>query len=121
MELRSPARSRSTISTPSTAPSFRRIFAASRYFKRDQTINFSNANGTYSRQSRDRRIEAKLTGALSQRHNVILSITDAPTNGTNDCQIGCLDMTSVDPDIQNPLRSQTVFYNGILKSNFLVE
>ena len=97
------------------------FFTAGRYFKRDQTINFSNSNGTYPRQSRDRRVEAKLTGALSQRHNVILSLTDAPTNGTNDCQIGCLDMTSVDPDIQNPLRSQTVFYNGILKSNFLVE
>src|SRR5205814_453572 len=34
------------------------FFTAGRYFKRDQTINFSNANGTYPRQSRDRRIEA---------------------------------------------------------------
>ena len=97
------------------------FFGAGRYFKRNQTINFSNANGTYPRTSQDKRLEGKLTGAISSKHNVILSITDAPTKGTNDCQIGCLDLTSVDPAIENPLRSKTVFYNGIIKSNLLLE
>jgi hypothetical protein len=97
------------------------FFGAGRYSKRESTRFFSNANGTYTRTDLDERLEGKLTGALTAKHNLVLGFIDAPSDRKPDCQIGCLDASALDPVGELPLRSQTLFYNGVLTNNFLVE
>jgi carboxypeptidase family protein len=97
------------------------FFSAGRYVKSSSTRSLASAGGAYTRQDTDKRIEGKLTGAITPRHSLIVGMIDAPTSHTNDCQIGCYDMSSVTPSVSNPNRFKTAFYNGVLSSSFLVE
>jgi len=71
------------------------------------------------------RKEAKLTGQITASHSLIGSYLDASVKGTNNCQplsgTGCLDMTAIDPEVENPNTFYTAQYNGILSPRLLVE
>ncbi|HSP13627.1 MAG TPA: carboxypeptidase regulatory-like domain-containing protein [Thermoanaerobaculia bacterium] len=97
------------------------FFAAGRYVKSSSTRSLASAGGAYTRQDTDKRKEGKLTGAITQQHSIVISMIDAPTSHTNDCQLGCFDMSSVTPSVSNPNRFKTGFYNGVFTSSFLVE
>lgn len=97
------------------------FFLAGRYNNRTFTNSFSNQNKTFERGDKDERMEVKLTGAVTPRHNIVASYLEAPRTRTNDCQLGCIDMTSVDPTNSLPLEYTTLFYNGVITNNFLVE
>jgi outer membrane receptor protein involved in Fe transport len=97
------------------------FFAAGRLFERDQDRTFSNSNGNYIVHSKDERMEGKVTGAITAKHNVVLAVIDAPVESTNNCQIGCLDASQLDPSVQNPNRFKTLFYNGVITNNFMLE
>ncbi|MFZ2490746.1 MAG: TonB-dependent receptor [Thermoanaerobaculia bacterium] len=98
------------------------FFTSGRYFERDFTANYTNAGGSYARTSKDERIEAKLTAAITPKHNFVVSYLDAPAEFTNGCQgAGCFDDTAIFAAGSNPNDFLTVFYNGVLTNNFLVE
>jgi hypothetical protein len=82
---------------------------------------FSGAPGGYTRTTTDKRKEAKLTGALTSRHNLVVSYLEAPTTFAGGCQIGCYDLSVVDPSGSNPNEFITGFYNGVITNNLLIE
>jgi len=97
------------------------FFLSGRQSERDQQLNFSNGGAAYSRIATDERMEGKLTGAITARHNVVVSYLEAPASFTNGCQIGCYDESSIDPSGSNPNEFITAFYNGVITNNFLIE
>ncbi len=98
------------------------FFGAGRYNKQTSTRFFSPSSlGSYTRVDLDKRMEGKLTGAITSKHNLVVGFIDAPSDRKPDCQIGCADATSLDPVGELPLRSKTLFYNGVITNNFLIE
>lgn len=97
------------------------FFAAGRYSDTATTGTFSNSQRTYAVGTEDRRMEGKLTGAITSRHNIVASYLEAPQTQTNNCQFGCFDETSLDLERELPNDFTTLFYNGVLTNNFLVE
>lgn len=97
------------------------FFLAGRYSDRQFESNFSNSELKFLRGDKDERLEAKLTGSITDRHTLVGSYLEAPRTRTNDCQLGCYDITAVDPSNELPNDFKTLQYNGILTDNFLVE
>ena len=97
------------------------FFLAGRQFESETQQTFSRTTATYTRGDESFRKEAKLTGQITQKHSLVGSYLDAGTKQTNNCQIGCLDLSAVDASVENPNIFETVQYNGIITSNFIVE
>lgn len=97
------------------------FFLAGRKAKTQAQLNFTNAGGSYDRVVEDERREAKLTAAITSRHNIVASYLEAPVIQSPDCQLGCFDDTSLDPNRELPNDFRTLLYNGVLTNNFLVE
>jgi len=97
-------------------------FATSgRYAKTTGQGSFSNGNGTYPTSNKNERREARLTGAITASHNLVGSYLQSPTERTNDCQLGCFDVTALDPAVENPNTLKSAFYTGIFTQNLVVE
>lgn len=97
------------------------FFLAGRYAETSFQQPFSNSEQSFTRSTKDERIEAKLTGAITATHSLVVSYLDAPVSQTNDCQIGCFDMSTVNPARTLPNDFKSAQYNGIFGSNFLAE
>ena len=97
------------------------FFAAGRFTETDTQQNYANAGPGWVRTRTDTRMEAKLTGQITSRHNLVASMVDAPIETIGDCQITCFDESAKDPSTENPNRFTTLFYNGVITSNLLVE
>ena len=97
------------------------FFAAARQSENESERFFANSTATYTAITTDERLEAKMTGAVTPKHNIVASYMDAPVTQENNCQFGCFDMESVDPNIGFPNDFLTVFYNGVLTNNLLLE
>lgn len=94
---------------------------AGRFAKTNTTAALSNGNGTYPRTTKNERRELRLTGAITPSHNLVGSYLESPTEGTNDCQLGCFDPTALDPSVENPNTLKSAFYTGILTQNLVLE
>jgi hypothetical protein len=97
------------------------FFGAARYFNRTFTNNFSNQARIFTRGDKDERWEAKLTGAITAKHSLVASYLNAPRTRTNDCQLGCITDSALDPTNELPLDYMNFFYNGVITNNFLLE
>lgn len=97
------------------------FFAAGRQADTANVRNFSNSELTFVNGIKDERIEAKLTGSIATAHTLVASYLDAPVEETNNCQIGCFDITTVNPSRSLPNDFQSALYNGLFGSEFLVE
>ena len=97
------------------------FFLGGRYSDTSEERAFSNSEQKYIRGVLDERLEVKLTGSLTPNHTLVASYLEAPVEQTNDCQIGCYDITTVNPSRSLPNDFKSALYNGILSTNFLVE
>jgi outer membrane receptor protein involved in Fe transport len=97
------------------------FFAAGRSAKTNNPGFFSGSTISFSRPTKDERLELKLTGSITNRHNVVGSYINAPTEQTNNCQFSCADATGLDEFVGFPNNFQTLFYNGVLTNNLLLE
>jgi hypothetical protein len=97
------------------------FFAAGRRRVATTQSNFSSGGAAYNRDTIDKRFEGKLTGAITPKHNLVATYVNAPTKGTNDCQVACFDPTAVDPQVANPNSFETFNYNGVITNNLLLE
>jgi hypothetical protein len=97
------------------------FFLAGRYSDTSFEQFFSNSEQTFTRTTTDERIEAKLTGAITPSHSLVGSYLEAPVSQTNDCQIGCFDMSTVNPARSLPNDFMSAQYNGIFGNDKLLE
>ena len=97
------------------------FFLAGRMSENESERFFSNSTNTYIATTNDERLEAKLTGSITSRHQLVASYMDAPVTQANNCQLGCFDLESVDPFVGFPNNFLSAFYNGVITNNFLVE
>jgi len=97
------------------------FFAAGRLAKRSSSSFFTNGGPAYGTTTTDKRQEGKLTGAITSKQNLVLSYVNAPSSGTQGCQIGCYDSSALYPTYSNPNSFLTAFYNGVLTNNLMAE
>lgn len=97
------------------------FFVAGRKADTATVRSFSNSEKTYINGISDKRKEFKLTGSLSPSHSLIVSYLDAPVAESNNCQIGCFDITTVNPSRSLPNDFKSANYNGVFATNFLLE
>jgi hypothetical protein len=97
------------------------FFVAGRQAETAFVRNFSNSESTFVNTTTDERLEVKLTGSLTPSHSLVASYLEAPVEEANNCQIGCFDITTVNPLRSLPNDFKSAQYNGIFGSEFLVE
>ncbi|MGH9458085.1 MAG: TonB-dependent receptor [Thermoanaerobaculia bacterium] len=68
------------------------------------------------------RLEGKLTGQITQSHNIVASYMEAPVESTNNIQLlGVYEEQAIDSAVENPYDFFVAHYSGILTPNLLVE
>jgi hypothetical protein len=96
------------------------FFGAGRMTEADQAFFTTLTNIPYTRLREETRLEGKLTGQITQRHNIVGSYLDIKDDLTNDSQFFIMDLTSlINRSLPNSLLA--VQYNGILTNNLLIE
>ncbi len=76
---------------------------------------------TYPHALEETRMEGKLTGAITPRHNVVVSYIDVAPTETNQHFDVIMDVDSLNPERETPNTMMAVNYNGALSSRFFVE
>jgi hypothetical protein len=80
------------------------------------------AIGAYTISTSSPRQEYKVTANLTQKHSVVGSYLTNNVKGDKNCQIGCLDLRSINTGgVENPNWFKTLHYNGVITNNFLIE
>ncbi|MDP9194079.1 MAG: TonB-dependent receptor [Acidobacteriota bacterium] len=97
------------------------FFLAGRQAETGNVRAFSNSELTFVNTITDERLEVKLTGAITPSHSLVASYLEAPVEEANNCQIGCFDITTVNPARSLPNDFRSAQYNGIFGSQFLLE
>jgi hypothetical protein len=97
------------------------FFLAGRHEEQETFGTFAQSTINYPILVTDKRLEGKLTGSITPRHNLVVSYLEAPVEQTNNCQGGCYDISSINPGRELPNDFLTAFYNGVITNNFLVE
>lgn len=96
------------------------FFAAGRMTEADQQFFTTLTNIPFTRLREETRLEGKLTGQITARHNLVGSYLDIKDDLTNDFQFNIMDTSSlINRSLPNSLLA--VHYNGILTNNLLVE
>ena len=76
---------------------------------------------TYPNDRENRRLEGKLTGALTPKHSVILSYLDVADVETNQTGQTIMDLDSLVSEREQPNTFMVVNYNGVLSNRFFIE
>jgi outer membrane receptor protein involved in Fe transport len=97
------------------------FFLAGRQAETANVRNFSNSEASFVNTITDERLEVKLTGSVTPSHSLVASYLEAPVEEANNCQIGCFDVTTVNPLRTLPNDFRSAQYNGIFGSNLLLE
>jgi len=97
------------------------FFAAGRQAETSTERRFSNSSISYLNGINDERREGKLTGTITASHSIVVSYLDAPVEESNNCQIGCYDITTVNPSRSLPNDFKAANYNGVFGQKFLLE
>lgn len=97
------------------------FFAAGRYTEQsiDQRLFGTEIPLVFIQENR--RLEGKLTGQITSRHNVQASYLDVQQPEGPFCFLACYEMSNVDPQRELPNSFATAHYSGIFSSNFLGE
>ena len=104
------------------------FFVAGRQAKSTQNRNLTAISSlpstafNYQVQQSNPRLEAKLTGNLTQKHTLVASYLRNNLTADQNCQLGCLDLRNLNTHgIANPNNFKTLHYNGVITNNFLIE
>ncbi len=76
---------------------------------------------TYPHALEETRMEGKLTGAITPRHNIVASYIDVAPTETNQHFDVIMDLDSLNPSRETPNTMLALNYNGALSSRFFVE
>lgn len=97
------------------------FFGAGRFFERSGEASFFRSTSTFPTGREQKRIEGKLTGALTSRHTVVGSYLDIADDQTNNCFIACYEASNLDAARSLPNDFAVLQYNGILTDKLLIE
>jgi hypothetical protein len=100
------------------------FFTAGRKTKSATNSGYAAAGGpfqTFPVVTDEKRFEGKLTGQITSKYSLVGTYTKVPLKATNNCQLGCVDNLTLDPDIQQGNDFKTAHFNGVVTNNWLVE
>jgi outer membrane receptor protein involved in Fe transport len=97
------------------------FFGAARYTKPVQDLFLYQTNIPYQFQDEETRMEGKLTGQITARHNVMLSYLDLKNPESNFCFGACFETSAIDPQRDLPNSFASLHYSGIFTNNLLGE
>jgi outer membrane receptor protein involved in Fe transport len=97
------------------------FFGAGRLQELENSLTLTRSANQFTFGQEETRLEGKLTGQLTQSHNLVASFLDLTLDETNYCFVGCIEETPIDPSRSLPQDFLTVQYNGVLTSNWLAE
>src|SRR6185369_8120831 len=76
---------------------------------------------TYPHGTKERRLEGKLTGSITNSHTLVASYMDIDASETNQTGQVVMDLDSLVPSRETPNTFLVGNYNGVLTNNFFVE
>jgi len=100
------------------------FFGAGRKTKSATNSGYALAGGpfqTFGVVTDEKRWEGKLTGQITPKYSLVGTYLKVPLKATNNCQLGCVDNLTLDPDIQQGNDFKTVHFNGVVTNNWLLE
>jgi hypothetical protein len=97
------------------------FFAAGRYFDTEQRAYLADSTIPYTVSTEEARYEGKLTGQLSIAHSLIASRSSSEVAQRNSCLFGCMETTTVDPEIRRPAVYSSVRYSGLLRQSLILD
>jgi outer membrane receptor protein involved in Fe transport len=97
------------------------FFTAGRYFETSNPQFLTRSTIPFTFESEERRLEGKLTGALSPRHNLVASYLDVQTDQRNVCFISCWELDTLVPERSLPNDFFVGSYSGVVTNSLLVE
>lgn len=97
------------------------FFGAGRFFEQQQQRTFTESSIPFVAGNEELRLEGKLTGQLTPRHNLMGSYLTLETKQTNNCFISCFEESNLDLARALPNDFTVIRYNGILTDQFLLE
>jgi len=97
------------------------FFGAGRYFTRETQGFFTESTLPFNTGREQKRLEGKLTGAITSRHTVVGSYLDVADDQTNNCFIRCFEASNLDVARSLPNDFLVVGYNGIFTDKLLFE
>jgi outer membrane receptor protein involved in Fe transport len=75
----------------------------------------------YTVDTKNNRFDLNMTGNITNKHSILASYQTNNVEATNNCQIGCLDTRTINPNVSNPNNFKTAHYSGVITNNFLIE
>ncbi len=97
------------------------FFGAGRFFEQQQQRTFTESSIPFVAGNEELRLEGKLTGQITPRHNLMGSYLTLETKQTNNCFISCFEESNLDLARALPNDFTVIRYNGILTDQFLLE
>jgi hypothetical protein len=98
------------------------FFAAGRFFSNDFQRNLTSSPAyQFTFTQEELRYEGKLTGAITNNHNLMLSYLNVNTEDSNLCQFACAEPSTIDAGRELPNDFLVARYNGIITDKFLLE
>jgi outer membrane receptor protein involved in Fe transport len=97
------------------------FFGAGRFFEQQRGSTFAESSLPFTAGNEELRLEGKLTGQLTPRHNLMGSYLTLETKQTNNCFILCFEESNLDVARALPNDFTVIRYNGILTDQFLLE
>jgi hypothetical protein len=102
------------------------FFSAGRKTKSSTPVSYNRAQTsgpfvTFPVVTDEKRWEGKLTGQITPKYSLVGTYLKVPLKATNNCQLGCLDNLTLDPDIQQGNDFKTAHFNGVVTNNWLIE
>jgi outer membrane receptor protein involved in Fe transport len=97
------------------------FFGAGRFFEQERGSTLAESSIPFVAGNEELRLEGKLTGQLTPRHNLMASYLTLETKQTNNCFILCFEESNLDVARALPNDFTVVRYNGILTDQFLLE
>jgi hypothetical protein len=97
------------------------FFTAGRFYDTETQRTFFGTNETFLNGDTETRIEGKLTGSITPRHNLVASYMDIQRDQTNNPFGRSLEPSNLDAARSLPNDFLVLQYNGVLTNNWLLE
>lgn len=97
------------------------FFTAGRFYETETERFFTRTTTPFVQADEERRLEGKLTGAITPAHSLVASYLDVLTEQTSYCFISCLEPSNLDASRSLPNDFMVLQYNGIFGNSFLLE
>jgi len=97
------------------------FFGAGRYYESTRTPFFTRSSVSYTAGDEETRYEGKLTGQITDKHNLVGSYLQVETENINNCFISCFEESNLDASRTLPNDFAVLRYNGIFTDRFILE